>query len=83
MKNGDVVNETNESSAEKISIKRNNDDIGTNRSLESNSSDDESKETYDDKWSGAKRRRESSPYNAKERRSSSNEAQDHKRSNGT
>ena len=69
---------------EKLLLKRSNDDMRRSRSEERNdASDDEAKEEYNDKWTDAKRRREASPFHADERKGSSNEDQENKRSNGT
>ena len=82
LKNGDASNENEKPSTEKFSIKRNNEDQGTNRNYEHNNSDDESRDVHNEKWSDAKRRRESSPSNIKYRKSPIDEGQDHKRLHG-
>ena len=54
LKNGDASNENEKLLTEKLSIKRNNEDQGTNRNYEPNNSDDESRDVHNEKWSDAK-----------------------------
>ena len=50
--------------------------------FEVNSSDDESRDVNDEKWSDAKRRRESSPCNTRDRKSPSIERPEYRRLHG-